>query len=289
MFDRWRRRPLRLQLSGQVVSFESVSGFEFALASRTEVPSTKVAELVRLEPEALEREAGSIREVQRQFVEVLSVALDAPGVIGSALGEMDAKLFSQDHRWREIMAALKHQEREFEEFKRVALVKYLQYLGSRQDVLQSIYGYKNAEPGHPGPDAEARSAALRETVIFQLGAHPPGRAASRYARLPRGETVTARLDAAGELEVLLSRHAIAIVHGERPYLRDENGREYPLEPGRNVVGRQPACDVVVDAGLRDVSRQHVTVVLRGPGLVELTDFSSHGTFVPARALVFPEP
>ncbi len=288
MFDRWRRRPLRLQLGAQVVSFESVSGFEFALASRTEVPSTKVADLVRLEPEALEREAASIREVQREFVGVLSAALDTPGVIGSALGEMDPKLFSQDHRWREIIAALRHQERDFEEFKRVALVKYLQYLGSRQDVLQSIYSYKHAGLQHARSETDAKSAALRETVIFQLGGHPPGRPASRYARLPRGETVTARLDAAGELEVLLSRHAVAIVDGARPHLRDENGREYPLEPGRNVVGRQPECDVVVDAGLRDVSRQHVTVVLRGPGLVELTDFSSHGTFVPAQALVFPD-
>ncbi len=285
MFDRWRRRPLRLQLGEQVVSFDSVSGFEFALASRTEVPATKVAGLVRLEPAALEREAASIREVQRQFVGVLSAALGTPGLIGSALGEMDTKLFSQDHRWREIMAALRRQDREFEEFKRVALVKYLQYLGSRQDVLQSIYSHKQAEPRLQDADAEAESEALRDTVIFQLGTLPSGRASPRHARLPRGETVTARLDAAGELEVLLSRHAIVVVDGERPHLRDENGREYPLEPGRNVVGRQPGCDVVIDAGLRDVSRHHVTVVLSGPGLVELTDFSSHGTFVQAQALI----
>ena len=40
------------------------------------------AELVRLEPAALEREAESIRDVQRRFVEVLARSLESPGSLG---------------------------------------------------------------------------------------------------------------------------------------------------------------------------------------------------------------
>ena len=123
----------------------ATAAFDFALASRTEVPAAKVAELVRCDPAALEREATSIREVEKHFVEILSNALEGSAGIGPRLRELDLKLFSQDHEWRHIMRSLIEQGPEYDDFKRVALAKYLQYLGSRQDILRSIYANKHSD------------------------------------------------------------------------------------------------------------------------------------------------
>jgi hypothetical protein len=286
MFQRWRKRPLRLEFGERVVRFDKAGDFEFSLASRTEVPTAKVAELVRLDPRALEREATSIRNAQRHFVAVLSRSLESPGNIGYLLHEMDPKLFSQDHDWRDIMRALNQLERGFEEFKRIALVKYIQYLGSRQDVLQSIYANKlGAAAGGAVPEPDAHQAAMRETLIFDVTTPPSERASPRYTRLPRGETVTARIPDEGALELILSRHLFVLTSEDPPQLTDRSGRRQPLAPGLNVVGRLPDCAVVVDAGYRDVSRHHLVINLRDEDTVELTDLSSHGTFVPTEALM----
>lgn len=283
MFSNRNSDTLSLELPDRRVHFNSVADFEFCLASRTEVPASKVAELVRLRPDELEREAGSIRSVEKRFVDVLARSLDGVGKMSGHLRELDAKLFSADHQWRDIMRALTVQGDEFDEYKKIALIKYVQYLGSRQDVLKSVYASKT----EGGADAHESGVQgdLRQTVIFELSPEEESSdGTGTYARLPRGETVRVDLGPEETLELILSRHRFAVVPGRQSYLSDSEGADYALRPGPNLVGRLPENDAVVNVAYRDVSRKHLVIDVCGDNSFRLTDLSAHGTFVPRRFL-----
>lgn len=285
MFKKLFAKKLKLQFRDKTVSFASVTDFEFGLTSRTEVPAGKIADLVRQSPEALTQEAGNIRQLERRFVDLLSKSMEEPGSIGYLLRDVDLKLFSQDHEWRTIFAALVKLGKEFDEYKQLALVKYTQYLGSRQEVLKSIFENKYqldavaSELNAAGPD-------FKETVIFEsqktelLSPRDSG-----LQRLPRGETITIQIDVDTNLQVVLSRHKFTIVSGQQLHLVDENGPDYELQYGRNRVGREQGNDVIVDPAYRDVSRKHLIIDVESPRHVRLTDLSSHGTYVPSAQLL----
>lgn len=284
------RKPLSLQIGERTLRFDSRVDFEFALASRTEVPAGKIAELMRCTTEQLRTEASSVRQIERHFVEVLARSIQEPGSIGYLLREMDMKFFSQDHEWRAIMQALARQDRSFDEFKQLALVKYTQYLGSRQDILKGIYTHK-AVPGTVEQDsAHDPEPQFRETVIFDVAEPLPQSETAdddtptRLVRLPRGECVRLRPTPGDVVEIVLSRHPFRLRPGDTPALVDLEGTEHPLQPGRNVLGRHPDSDVMIDAAYRDVSRTHAIVEIEPGGDLLLTDLSSHGTFVPTHLI-----
>lgn len=59
---------------------------------------------------------------------------------------------------------------------------------------------------------------------------------------------------------------------------DPNGRDFKLYEGRNTVGSDPSCDIVV-TGDPAVSSKHLTILYR-MGTFKLKDeFSTNGTFV----------
>lgn len=285
MLQKYFQRSLRLDLPERQLRFTSIADFEFALASRTEVPAGKVSELIRLGSDGLRDEAGRIRVIERHLVDVLSQSMEEPGTIGGLLRELDIKLFSHDHEWRAIIEGLLRCGARFDEYKRLALVKYVQYLAARQDVLRTLYlGRREREKGvAPAEEHESAEAgsAMRDTVIFDVSQPPGESGGGRLQRLPVGEPVMLKLPASGEVDVVLSRHPFKIVAGGRHYLVDEAGHDYPLAPGRNVVGRQPGSDVLVDPAYRDISRKHLVIEVGEAGVLLLTDLSSHGTFIRA--------
>ncbi|MFT4564918.1 MAG: pSer/pThr/pTyr-binding forkhead associated (FHA) protein, partial [Gammaproteobacteria bacterium] len=65
---------------------------------------------------------------------------------------------------------------------------------------------------------------------------------------------------------------------------DDQNREYPLQEGKNIIGRDSVCNVVIDNIYRDVSRIHLIIEQVDDGRIRFTDLSSHGTFVPHRHL-----
>jgi len=281
MFKKLFPKRLRLQFRDRTVSFSTVTDFDFSLASRTEVPARKIGDLVRQSPEVLTGEATSIRQLERRFVDLLSKSMEEPGSIGYLLRDIDLKLFSQDHEWRTIFTALVKLGKDFDEYKQLALIKYTQYLGSRQEVLKSIFENKfqleavAAELSAAGPN-------FKETVIFESKkTELLSPRDSTLQRLPRGETITIQLDGDTNLQLVLSRHKFTIVSGQQLYLVDENGPDYALQYGRNRVGREQGNDVIVDSAYRDVSRKHLIIDVESPRHVRLTDLSSHGTYVPS--------
>lgn len=306
----WLRRlltshPLELELTDRTVRLQGLAEFEFALASRTEFPIRKLPELMQLPPVEIKRVATNIRQVEKRFADLLAESLDEPGSIGFLLKGLELKLFSQDHGWRDIMEALIRQPPAFDDFKKLAVVKYMQYLGARQDVLRSIYLEKKAQRDGreplpavaPDPEATAichgtdggSALPMHETAIFDdmTRVMPAGGSEGKldFRALRRGETVCVQLGQGGELPLQLSRqHTFRLAAGWPMQLVDEGGATYLLHDARNVVGRHAGNEVVVDGSYRTVSRKHLVIEPLGPCTALLTDLSAHGTFVPARSL-----
>lgn len=287
MFSRRSRKPLRLELAGRKLTFETLADFEFSLSARTEVPASKVSELVKLSASALHREAVRLRDMEKRFVALLAKSLEDPQSDANRVRELGSKVFSQDHEWRDIFAALLERNGHYADYLKMALVKYLQYLGSRQDVLKSLYADR-LDHGEAAA-AEATIVAdpsFRETVIFDVPSENNARMdTSQFERLPKGETVAVRFGTSRDMEVILSKNRFKVIPGRSFSFNDENGGStYPMQAGRNVIGRDTGNEVVIEPRYRDVSRTHLVIEPFGEDKALFTDLSAHGTYVPIRNL-----
>jgi len=277
--------PLRLEIGGRTVTFATLDDFGFALSSRTEVPGEKITGLMQLSDQELEEEARAIKRAARRLVDIIASAIEDQTTVGRDLRMMDPKLFTHDHQWRAIMSDLNRQTANYDAFKKLALVRYTQYLAARYNLAQSIYTDRQRQAGGstlPSGDEgdEMAPQDMRETLIFDLvDALDAPTTRGAFVRLPKGEMVAIPLEAGRDLELMLSRHLFRLVSGKSSHLADENGQAYPLRAGTNIIGRDPESDVVVAPKFSDVSRKHVILEVADSALVRLTDVSSHGTLV----------
>ncbi len=136
MLNKLFAKPLELTVGEQTISFLSIADFEFSLAGRTSVPSSKITAMVKCSTKQLQTEAHTIKDIEKRFVQILSRSIEDTSSISRSLKELDTSIFSQDHKWRNIIGALNEGGDEFNPFRRVALVKYMQYLSSRQDIIK---------------------------------------------------------------------------------------------------------------------------------------------------------
>jgi hypothetical protein len=296
MLEKLFSKTLTLTISGEEISFSSLAEFEFALGGRTNMPATKLADLIMLSPDELKREAKSIKAVEKRFVDILSRSIEQPGEIGKLVRAVDIQVFSNDYEWRNIFKALNQQDEEYDELRRVAVVKYMQYLRSRQDVIKQTYKVKlkDAErngkaenktsktSGDPTSPTEETKDYLKETNIFDsisIEVTPDANAKS-FTRLPKGEAVHISPEEDTDFEMKLSKHHFIFRNGKVLEIVDENGAVHRLNPGKNIIGRDSVCNVVVTNSLRDVSRMHLIIEPLDDGSIRFTDLSSHGTFLP---------
>lgn len=296
MLEKLFGKALTLVINGEEISFNTLSEFEFALGGRTNVPASKLADLIMLSPDELKREAKSIKSVERRFVDILSRSIEQPGEIGRLVRAVDIQVFSNDYDWRSIFKALNQQDAEFDELRRVAVVKYMQYLRSRQDVIKQTYKIKLKESGKsahgdgmsPLLSLESAAAleetkdAFKETSIFDSVAldAPVALSDATLTRLPKGEAVMVRARANSDFELSLSKHPFVFRNRATRELVDQYGHVHPLVAGKNIIGRDSVCNIVVDTSLRDVSRMHLIIEPLDGGTLRFTDLSSHGTFLP---------
>jgi len=300
VLDKLFAKALTLEVGGQQVSFSTPAEVEFALSGRTDVPAKKIAEIVGMTLHELRKEATAIKKVEQQFVEVLSKSIEEPGTIAECLRAMDVHVFSQDHHWRDIMRSLNEKDKSYNELRSIALVKYMQYLRSRQDVIKQTYKIKKRErqllegqAGDPnsvenlqaaGDGDEAQVPGLRDTIIFDsVILEQQNDKTSEFTRLPKGEALNINIGAGQKVNVRFSKHSFQIANGGGTYaIIDDQNREYPLQDGKNIIGRDSVCNVVVDNIYRDVSRIHLIIEPLDDHQVRFTDLSSHGTFLPNR-------
>lgn len=278
-----RKPVLSLRLGRTVLSFRGLADFDFALSGRTSLPLDKFAELMTRSADELKTEALSIKAVEQRLTETLERYLQRIGGARSMLKELAPKLFSKDHHWREIIEALKNEERIDDEYRRIALTKYLQYLSARQETLNTLYWLKTLS--HPKDELVDTAnpitrTMLRETVIFDVShLESSRRMLNALERLPRGEPVVLKVPPGKTAELILVKHRFQLSGGERWCLIDEGGNELPLQDGRNTIGRDSTNSVVLDNSYRVVSRRHLIIEPLSPWKVRVTDLSSHGTFV----------
>ena len=109
-----------------------------------------------------------------------------------------------------------------------------------------------------------------------------------FDRLPKGEPVAIMLRPNEALPVVLADHKCHLVMDGGLALLDTSGQRRALGAGRNIVGRDQQCDVVIDRDFKNVSRKHLLIETDGESLVRLTDISSLGTWVPCECLAAGE-
>lgn len=308
MFDRMFSKVVTLQIGDQTISFNSLADFEFAISSRTEVPTRKLSQLVHMSVDELKHEAKNIKAIERKFVKILSRSIELPGAISKDLGELDSQLFTQDHQWRDIMSKLIAKDTEFEDLKKMALVKYLQYLTARQEAIKIAYMTKRAsatritegEQQQPRPDTEETLPEPMQTtqlhavtgdengVSFgeaETTQGPVMISDAPFSRIAKGEALVLPLPIGAMLEMVLSKHNFKLfARKDKLELVDELGGSFRLQEGKNIIGRDSVCNVVVDAAFRDISRLHVIIERLGDQAIRLTDLSSQGTFIPSKAM-----
>jgi len=278
-----RKPAFSMRLGQAVLSFRNIADFEFALSGRSSLPLDKFAELMTRSAEELKTEALSIKAVEQRLTETLERYLQHPGRSGSIMRDLALTLFSKDHHWREIFETLKNDDRIDDEFRRVALTKYLQYLSARQETLNTLYWLKTLS--HPKDELVDTAnpiarTMLKETVIFDVShLESSRRMLNELERLPRGESVVLNIPPGEAAALILVKHRFQLSGGEKWVLIDEGGNEYPLGEGRNTVGRDSTNSVVLDNSYRVVSRRHLMIEPLSAMKVRVTDLSSHGTFV----------
>jgi hypothetical protein len=301
LFRKRARKPLVLDLPNKTLVFSSPAEFEFGLASRIEFPVRKAARLVERDADDLKAMAIKLRAVEKRFAAVFARCLEQPHRIGEQLAELESGLLSQDHDWRDIVQALCEHGPDYDDFKNIALVKYMQYLASRQAVLRSIY-LEKVQGGlelqaSVSEDAAAEQPMLasvlptsyKDTALFDLDQGGGGGAGGPESEddgtqtlkpVPRGETICVRFADGRELDIKLASHRYKLFPGKHFCLVDEaSGVTHLLRSGRNVIGRHSGNEVVLDPAYLAISRKHIIIEPVSENAVLLTDISSHGTFI----------
>lgn len=280
LFGLVNSKALKLKFGDATYEFASAEDFAFALAGRAGVPGTRVGALVEMTAESLRREAEAIRQVEQVFNDALDGSLRDVTRIGPFLKEIDLSLISHDHDWRAIIGAVNAIDEPLESYKKVALVKYVQYLAARRQAVTAIYSVKRGSRADTGADADGK---LRETAIFDI-AEVSNQDVDLFIRMPKGETVEIDLAMDGPVAVLLAKHRCRIESNGKVSFVDDSGRVTQLRRGKNIVGRDTSCDVQLNVAYREVSRKHLIVEVADPQIIRLTDISSHGTSLSPKLL-----
>jgi len=243
--------------------------------------------MVKFSTEQLKKEARTIKDIEKRFVSILSKSIEDTNSINRAIRELDPLIFSQDHAWRDIIGGLNNGEEELNPFRRIALVKYMQYLSSRQEIIKYLYTEKKRLLQEPADKETADATEFKETLLLDSTVFEPSPDdinGAEITRMPKGEIVTITLIPNEEINVVLSKHRCKLAANGGIKFTDQAGRIYTIGKGRNLIGRDAVSNVMIEPSLRDVSRLHLVIENFGDCTLQLTDLSSHGTYIPTKFL-----
>ncbi len=291
MLKRFFSSGVELDLGAGSLKVRTTRELDLALSGKTSLSSLKVTALGGLADDALLREADAYNRMEQRIVRVLSQPPGTGNGLSDFLAELDLSLVTEDNDWRAILRSVKILDGARDDYKRTALLKYMDYLSSGQEFVRTIRS--NRRHQHPASNGEDSGAhrtpsdlSPRQALIFDLpdlagtGDTQGDPEKEEFNRLPKGETLEVEFAAHQSLGLMMARYKFTIVAGSPFLLLDDNGNDLRLRSGKNIVGRSAQCDVAVDPIYRAVSRKHVIVEANGGGVVKLTDISTLGTFVP---------
>jgi len=267
-------RPVEIAIGSRYLTFCSLTDFEFCLEGRTTIPAKRIIQTAQLSAIELKQRARTIKNIETRFAKILYQTMEQPGSISRAIDELDTLAFSRDHKWRTIIVALRNSEQADDRFKRIALIKYTQYLASLQAMIKCLYlEKKKYQKNIADPDDDDVSLLDFETDDDE-----------QMERMPKGETVTLAINRKRAIRLLLSTHKCKLRYGDAITFTDPAGRRHRLKPGKNIIGRDQSSDVIIDHALIDVSRLHLIVYIDADNRIKLTDLSSHGSYIAAKYL-----
>lgn len=267
---------------------EEVDAFEAFLAAKTDLSATTSEALESLEIRDLRHEGRQLNQRLQALATAIALSVEEPASLLEFFADLDITAISREHDWRLVFLELKGQMDRGSDIERhrCALIRYMQFQSVRKHLLDDLIERKaGLEETDVHTNVEtylALQARMRRREREGEGGTP---GPAEFVRLSVGNTVTLHTPPEGELEILLAGHQFKLMVSGRIYLRDLTGLDYELQPGRNVVGRHPDCEVVLPGNLRDVSRAHLLVERADQTTLHLTDLSSTGTFLPADLLV----
>lgn len=278
-----------LRIDNEERRYRTLDEFDADLAKRLDVPPSSISRFEQMDDRRLKYEHDQAVAVHKRLLNHLVKVNENASTVVDLWREIDLSKIAEDHQWALIFFALNDESSVPEDFRRLAVARYLQYLNARRDILQAVLRKRRKqlqhqtlstgqfEPGELKPAADVgEEGAGRE----------PGSPVvpSGYAALPRGKAVEIVLPAGEEAVLLLSRERLKLRNGPSGLvLIEESGAQHELREGAHVVGRSRECNIVLaDAGA-DVSRKHLLIECRAHEIL-LTDTSSRGTFVPRSIL-----
>lgn len=271
-----------LQIDGQPAGFASPAEFEAALKSRTEVVAGTMRRMAKLTDEELRGEANLTKALHKKLTTSL-LRIEEIGVsLGQVWREMDLGKVHEEHQWQEILYALAEPEIH-DQYRRAALVRYLQYLKGRRDAVSEMLRERESGKTQLGSVAASQMETMHGSIVDEITYTSMQRSAE-YARLPPRHAVEIRMEAGEPVTLFLAHRKMRLtLTDEGMVLSDDTGLTAPIPTGRTIVGRSSDCDVVLHNAPADVSRKHM-MIESTPQMLQLTDLSSHGTYVIKRAL-----
>ncbi len=195
-----------------------------------------------------------------------------PEAADAVLRELGTTFFPVENGWRSLFTRLIQQPRSQPELKRLALEDYRRYLARRE--AERATGATPLMSRLPPPPAGTQG--------MERGEETP---APHLVRLPVGRPVAVRSpDEHRPFECRLASCVAWIRTGASPLFAIPDYRSFVLRDGRNLIGREPSGDIVIESRWSDVSRRHLMIDVTDLGRLILTDLSSFGTFVAHEAI-----
>lgn len=260
--------------------------YAMRLQDCVKVPPERLIDFLEHSALELEQEAELLEQVEDRMNHIHYLLEHFPDKGLRVLRDLDARMVSRDHGWRDILLGPENQGSGRLPYLRVAVEKYRDYVSFRRRLARFILRRRGAIEGERKEELaplQATSVGFRtpETQAFDRPASALAPMASDSGRrLPREQTVTVHLDPERPLVLRLAGHPFRISRrGGDLHLEDENGMGYAVPPGSHTVGRSRRNDVVADYAFTEISRTHLAIEWDGGDAVKLTDLSRLGTFL----------
>jgi len=274
--------PLRIEAGGQHYTFEDERDFERFLRDRIDLPSEVIERLASLDGHGVARELRHTRRSHKNAVDIMVRAMETRTRLRYLWGILDADKVPDEHDWPAILFAVGSADRVSEPALRLTVTNYIHYLESRREILESLSREFRSSGGRPAlsqrpvvPDAMRSADAAPSSMRFTT------RRNQLYARLPRRRAVNLDLNRHPSTILYLARNPFVLKLEEgRALLQQQDGVTYNLKPGHNMVGRSSNCEICIDSGHSDISRQHLLIEMTVEHHLRLTDISSRGTYLP---------
>ncbi len=276
------RRPLLMDLDGRMEEFRSPAEFETWLRPRVDISTDDTRRFTRRSEREVMRELHTAERAYRNALELLLRSVEFSEPLGRLWQRLDISLTPEDHDWSSILFALGETRHVPERYRRVGLVKYVQYLGARRDVLGKVLRELQRAKE---PEAVPSVRRVAERVPVDASRVNTRSMRGVYVRLPRRKPVSIELSEGEDIPLILARRRFKLTRRDGGLvLIDDRRRRHEIVRGRTFIGRSQICEVQVAGESPDISRKHACIDLLADGSILVTDLSTRGTFVPTRAV-----